>query len=79
MGCGVCEAVCPVPNCITMVSELAFSDNANQYEAYTKDKVAYKAWLKTKIQHVPPRAHGYRYRGQYKEEIPAALEIANKA
>jgi pyruvate ferredoxin oxidoreductase delta subunit len=79
MGCGVCEAVCPVPNCITMVSELAFSDNANQWEAYTKDKAAYKAWLKTKIQNVPPRAHGYRYRGQYKEEIPAALEIANKA
>lgn len=79
MGCGVCEAVCPVPNCITMVSELAFSDNANQFAAYTKDKVAYKAWLKTKIQNVPPRAHGYRYRGQYKEEIPAALEIANKA
>jgi len=79
MGCGVCEAVCPVPNCITMVSELTFSDNANQWEAFTKDKAAYKTWLKTKIQNVPPRAHGYRYRGQYKEEIPAALEIANKA
>ena len=80
MGCGVCEAVCPVPNCITMVSELAFTDNANQWEAYTKDKVAYKAWLKTKIQNVPAqRTSGYRYRGQYKEEIPAALEIANKA
>ena len=80
MGCGVCEAVCPVPNCITMVSELAFSDNANQWEAYTKDKAAYKAWLKTKIQNVPAqRTAGYRYRGQYKEEIPAALEIANKA
>jgi len=25
------------------------------------------------------RTSGYRYRGQYKEEIPAALEIANKA
>ena len=36
MGCGVCEAVCPVPNCITMVNELAFSDNANQYAAYTQ-------------------------------------------
>jgi pyruvate ferredoxin oxidoreductase delta subunit len=78
-GCGVCEAVCPVPNCVTMVSELAFGDNASQWEAYAKDKVAYKAWLKTKIQNVPQRAHGYRYRGQYKEEIPAALEIANKA
>ena len=80
MGCGVCEAVCPVPNCITMVSELAFDDNANQWEAYTKDKAAYKEWVKAKIANVPAqRTHGYRYRGQYKEEIPAALEIANKA
>ena len=43
MGCGVCEAVCPVPNCITMVNELAFNDNANQWEAFHKDKAAYKA------------------------------------
>ena len=80
MGCGICEAVCPVPNCVTMVNELAFSDNASQWEAYTKDKAAYKEWVKAKITDVPAqRAHGYRYRGQYKEEIPAALEIANKA
>jgi pyruvate ferredoxin oxidoreductase delta subunit len=80
MGCGICEAVCPVPNCVTMVSELAFSDNASEFEAYTKDKAAYKEWVKAKIKDVPAqRTYGYRYRGQYKEEIPAALEIANKA
>ena len=80
MGCGVCEAVCPVPNCITMVNELAFDNNANQWEAYTKDKAAYKEWVKAKTANVPAqRAYGWRYRGQYKEEIPAALEIANKA
>ncbi len=80
MGCGICEAVCPVPNCVTMVNELAFNDNASQWEAYTKDKAAYKEWAKAKIKDVPAqRAYGYRYRGQYKEEIPAALEIANKA
>lgn len=80
MGCGICEAVCPVPNCITMVSEHAFEDNASQYAAYTKDKAAYKEWVKAKIKNVPAqRTYGFRYRGQYKEEIPAALEIANKA
>ncbi|MGA2991379.1 MAG: 4Fe-4S dicluster-binding protein [Candidatus Korobacteraceae bacterium] len=80
MGCGVCEAVCPVPNCITMVSELAFDNNASQWEAFHKDKAAYKEYVKAKIKNVPAkRTYGYRYRGQYKEEIPAALEIANKA
>jgi pyruvate ferredoxin oxidoreductase delta subunit len=80
MGCSVCEAVCPVPNCITMVSELAFDNNASQWEAFHKDKAAYKEWVKGKIQNVPAtRANGYRYRGQYKEEIPVALAIASKA
>jgi pyruvate ferredoxin oxidoreductase delta subunit len=79
-GCGVCEAVCPVPNCITMVSELAFESNASEWEAYRKDPAAYKQWVQQKIKDVPAqRTHGFRYRGQYKEEIPAALAIANKA
>ena len=79
MGCGVCEAVCPVPNCITMVNELAFDNMDSQWEAFRKDKAAYKEWVKAKVKEAPAkRAHGYRYRGQYKEEIPAALEIANK-
>jgi pyruvate ferredoxin oxidoreductase delta subunit len=80
MGCGICEAVCPVPKCVTMVSELEFSGNDSQWEAYKKDPAAYKQWVQAKIANVPAeRTHGYRYRGQYKEEIPAALEIANKA
>jgi len=75
-GCGICEAVCPVPNCITMVSENVFHDNASQWEAYRKDKAGYEVWLKTVIAPAGKRTHGFRYRGQYKEEIPAALEIA---
>ena len=36
-GCGVCEAVCPVDNCITMVNETAFADNTSQYEMWKQD------------------------------------------
>jgi pyruvate ferredoxin oxidoreductase delta subunit len=48
-GCGVCEAVCPVENCITMVNEAAFSDNASQWEMWRNDKTGYKTWLGAKI------------------------------
>jgi pyruvate ferredoxin oxidoreductase delta subunit len=70
-GCGVCEAVCPVADCITMVNEAAFEDNASQWEMWRKDKGAYKTWLGAKIKdkvHVV-RSHGFRYRGQYEEEL----------
>lgn len=77
-GCGICEAVCPVANCITMVPETAFHDNASQWEAYRKDKPAYKEWLKATIQPAGERSHGFRYRGQYKEEVPAVLELVQK-
>ncbi len=75
-GCGICEAVCPVPNCITMVGESGFHDNASQWEAFRKDKTAYTAWLKTVIAPAGDRSHGFRYRGQYKEQIATALEVA---
>jgi len=81
-GCGVCEAVCPVENCISMVNEVEFSDNKSQWEAFKKDQDAYLKWLETTIQKAEPfekRAHGFRYRGQYQEEVPKALEIAAKA
>jgi pyruvate ferredoxin oxidoreductase delta subunit len=78
-GCGVCEAVCPVEHCITMVDENQFKDNTSQWVAYRKDKAAYKAWLKTVAKPVTAdRSHGFRYRGQYKEQAQAALEIAQK-
>ena len=70
-GCGVCEAVCPVKDCITMVNEQAFEDNASQFEMHRKDPASYKAWLTEKIQDkaITHRSHGFRYRGQYEEEV----------
>ncbi len=81
-GCGICEAVCPVENCITMVNEAAFEDNASQWEMWRKDKQGYKVWLGAKITdkvHVG-RSHGFRYRGQYEEELASGeLELGGAA
>jgi pyruvate ferredoxin oxidoreductase delta subunit len=78
-GCGVCEAVCPVANCLTMVSEIAFDDNASQWEMWKKDKEGYIKWLQGKIEHRSERSHGFRYRGQYQEQVPEMLEIAENS
>ncbi len=75
-GCGVCEAVCPVDQCITMVNEAAFTDNKSQWEAYKTDKAAYKAWVDSKISQQPERSHGFRYKGQYQEQV-AKLGVAS--
>lgn len=80
-GCGICEAICPVKNCITMVSESAFQNNESQWAMYRKDGDAYLQWLEKTIASAEPieaRSHGFRYRGQYQEQVPAALEIAKK-
>jgi len=68
-GCGVCEAVCPVDDCVTMVNEASFSDNKSQWEMYKQDKPAYAAWVQSKIAERPERSHGFRYRGQYQEQV----------
>jgi pyruvate ferredoxin oxidoreductase delta subunit len=80
-GCGVCEEVCPVKNCITMVNESEFHNNDSQWVDFKKEKDAYLKWLETTIQKAEPieqRNHGFRYRGQYQEQVPAALELAKK-
>ena len=77
-GCGVCEAVCPVEKCVTMVNEVEFHDNASQWEMRNKDKEGYKKWLLEKIEHRPVRSHGFRYRGQYEEQVPEMLDIARE-
>src|SRR5439155_1625006 len=76
-GCGVCEAVCPVENCITMVNESVFEDNASQWEMWRKDKAAYQGWLTGKIgdKKATVRSHGFRFRGQYEQELEADLDI----
>jgi pyruvate ferredoxin oxidoreductase delta subunit len=76
-GCGICEAVCPVENCITMITETAFRDNDSQWLRFKKDKAGYITWLKSTIETAEKdRSHGFRYRGQYAEQVPKALEIA---
>jgi pyruvate ferredoxin oxidoreductase delta subunit len=77
-GCGVCEAVCPVKECVTMVNETEFHDNSSQWEDWRKDKDGYKVWLEEKIKSHPERSHGFRYKGQYEEQIPEMLEIASQ-
>jgi len=77
-GCGICEAVCPIDKCVTMVNETKFHDNSSEWAAFRKDKSAYLEWLKTIIAAGEERSHGFRFRGQYAEQIPAALEVAQK-
>ncbi len=48
-GCGVCEEVCPVADCITMVNEEAFSDNSSQHDHWKRDRDDYMKWLEEKI------------------------------
>ncbi len=78
-GCGVCEDVCPVPNCITMVNEEAFTDNSSQYDHWKADRDGYMKWLDEmiarsqadKAETANQRSHGFHHWGQYKEEIAA--------
>jgi pyruvate ferredoxin oxidoreductase delta subunit len=76
-GCGVCEAVCPVEQCITMVHEAVFEDNASQWEMWRRDKAAYRAWLQDRLGHraAVVRSHGFRFRGQYEQELQRDLDL----
>jgi pyruvate ferredoxin oxidoreductase delta subunit len=78
-GCGVCEAVCPVKDCVTMINEVSFKDNRSQWEDWRKDKDGYKNWVKETIANRPERSHGFRYKGQYEEQTPEMLEIAKNS
>ena len=45
-----------------------------------KDKGAYLASLKSTIENLPKeRTHGFRFRGQYEQQVPQALKIADKS
>ena len=75
-GCGVCEAVCPVPDCITMVNEAEFNDNSSQYEAWTADADGYKTWMTNliDISKREERTHGFHHVGGYQEQISKVEE-----
>ncbi len=45
IGCSICEDVCPVTDCITMVNELEFDTNDSLYALYKQDPEAYRALL----------------------------------
>lgn len=45
IGCSICEEVCPVPDCVSMVNELAFDDNDSLYTLYKSDPDQYRALL----------------------------------
>jgi formate hydrogenlyase subunit 6/NADH:ubiquinone oxidoreductase subunit I len=70
-GCGVCEAVCPVPDCITMVNEAEFNNNDSEWEAWQKDKDGYQQWMTALIdkQKQVDRTHGFHHVGGYAEDI----------
>ena len=75
-GCAVCEAVCPVPDCITMVNEAEFNDNNSQWDAWQKDKDGYQKWMTVLIEKekLVERTHGFHHVGQYAEEAAQAGE-----
>ena len=76
-GCAVCEAVCPVPDCITMVNEAEFNDNNSQWEHWTQDKDGYHKWMTDLIEvqkeKDATRSHGYHSPGVYESESEVAL------
>ena len=76
-GCGVCEAVCPVPDCVVMVNEAEFNDNDSQYEHWRQDKDGYHRWMAELIQKQKDsegeRSHGYHSPGKYEAESEVAV------
>jgi pyruvate ferredoxin oxidoreductase delta subunit len=48
VGCGKCAEVCPVQECIVMVDELRFTDDASPWEAHKRDPQKYIAWAEEK-------------------------------
>ncbi len=75
-GCGVCEAVCPVPDCVTMVSEAEFTGNDSQWDAWTADKDGYNKWMTVLVekQKDETRTHGFHHVGGYADDINALEE-----
>jgi pyruvate ferredoxin oxidoreductase delta subunit len=43
-GCGICEQICPVQDCLVMVNEMAFRDRKSQYEMYRENPESYEKW-----------------------------------
>ncbi|MEE9275767.1 MAG: 4Fe-4S dicluster-binding protein [bacterium] len=85
-GCGVCEAICPVPDCITMVNETVFEERDSQYETWKKDGKGYITYLdekksKGKVEHRHPITglagafSGAGLEGGHNENTASALSL----
>ncbi|HWO42495.1 MAG TPA: 4Fe-4S dicluster-binding protein [Candidatus Eisenbacteria bacterium] len=48
VGCGKCAQVCPVKECIVMVDELRFEDDASPWEHWRSDPKGYIQWAEDK-------------------------------
>ena len=48
-GCGVCEAICPVKDCITMVNEVVFEERDSQWQMWDENKEDYDKYMDEKI------------------------------
>ncbi len=46
--------------------------NASQWDMWKKDGGTYATWVEQKRATVGERSHGFRYRGQYQEELAKA-------
>ena len=64
-----------------MVNESLFEDNASQWAMWRKDKDGYTAWMAGKIgdKKATVRSHGFRFRGQYDEELTRDLDAGGVA
>jgi len=59
-----------------MVREDAFENNASQWDMWRRDQKTYVKWMGDKIaskEHVV-RSHGFRFRGQYEQEIKQEMD-----
>jgi hypothetical protein len=59
-----------------MVNETQFTDNSSQWQLYRKNPEGYKSTLASLIAARPERSHGFRFRGQYEEQVPAVIQAA---
>ena len=78
-GCGVCEAVCPAKDCVTMVQRGGLRGQREP----VGDVADGQGHLQDLDDRQDPqhgahhlRSHGFRFRGQYEEEIKQELERA---
>lgn len=48
VGCGKCADICPVKECIVMVDELQFENDASPWTAYKNNRESYAKWAEEK-------------------------------